>query len=188
MIDLLLIFLGAAYLENLVLAIYFDPQHDGPEPRPYVLLGSAGLLLVMATLWQVYPQALPAPPQARSFELALAFMTSAIASSLCLGDRPAWRGRTADDRLRNLLPLLVANLAVLAFAALDQRRAHGLGETLAACLTLTLAFALATVAFTALRHRLLASDTPAAWRGAPIQLLTAALMALAAMGFAGIAP
>ena len=187
MIDLLLIFLGAAYLENLVLAIYFDPQHDGPEPRPYVLLGSAGLLLVIATLWQAFPQAVPAPPQARTFELALAFMSSAIATALCLGDRLAWRGRSAEQRLRNLLPLLVANLAVLAFAALDHRRPHGLGETLAACLTLSLAFALATVAFSALRNRLLASDTPAAWRGTPIHLLTAVLMSLAAVGFAGIA-
>jgi electron transport complex protein RnfA len=183
--DLLLLFLGAAYLENLVLALYFDPQQPQPVPRPTAMLASAGALLLVATLWHRFAAIVPAPAQARTFELALAFMTVAIAGALSVGDR-SWRESSANQRIRRCLPPLVANIAVLAFAVLDHRRPHPLAETLLACLGASVVFVLAMSAFAALRHRLQAADAPLLLRGAPIQLLTAALMSLAAMGFAGI--
>ena len=47
-------------------------------------------------------------------------------------------------------------------------------------------FGLVLVLFAALRARLVAADVPLAFRGAPIALVTAGLMALAFMGFAGL--
>jgi electron transport complex protein RnfA len=47
-------------------------------------------------------------------------------------------------------------------------------------------FGLALLLFAALRERVDGGDAPAAFRGAPIALVTAGLMALAFMGFAGL--
>ena len=47
-------------------------------------------------------------------------------------------------------------------------------------------FGLALLLFTALRERLALAGVPAAFRGTPIALITAGLMALAFMGFAGL--
>ena len=47
-------------------------------------------------------------------------------------------------------------------------------------------FGLALLLFTTLRERLDTADVPGAFRGAPVALVTAGLMALAFMGFAGL--
>jgi len=48
-------------------------------------------------------------------------------------------------------------------------------------------FGLALVLFAGLRERLDTCDVPAAFKGAPIALVTAGVMALAFMGFRGLA-
>jgi electron transport complex protein RnfA len=45
---------------------------------------------------------------------------------------------------------------------------------------------MALLAFAALRERLETADVPEAFRGAPLALVTAGLMALAFMGFGGL--
>ncbi|HRQ65915.1 MAG TPA: Rnf-Nqr domain containing protein, partial [Xanthomonadaceae bacterium] len=47
-------------------------------------------------------------------------------------------------------------------------------------------FGLALILFAALRERIEHAPAPAAFRGAPLALVTAGLMALAFMGFAGM--
>jgi electron transport complex protein RnfA len=54
-------------------------------------------------------------------------------------------------------------------------------------LAASLGFGLVLVLFSAMRERLETADVPAAWRGAPIALVTAGLMSLAFMGFTGMA-
>jgi electron transport complex protein RnfA len=49
-------------------------------------------------------------------------------------------------------------------------------------------FGLVLVLFAGLRERIEAGEAPQVFRGAPIGLITAGLMALAFMGFAGMAP
>jgi electron transport complex protein RnfA len=48
-------------------------------------------------------------------------------------------------------------------------------------------FALVLILFAAIRERLDAADVPAPFRGAAIALVTAGMMSLAFMGFAGMA-
>jgi electron transport complex protein RnfA len=75
---------------------------------------------------------------------------------------------------------------VLGVALLNVERQHGLLESLLFGASAGAGFGLALLLFTALRERLETADMPAAFRGAPIALLTAGLMALAFMGFAGL--
>lgn len=86
------------------------------------------------------------------------------------------------------LPLITTNCAVLGVALLNVQAAHGLLEAIALGLGAALGFGLVLILFAAMRERLDASDVPAAFRGVPIALVTAGLMALAFMGFAGMAP
>jgi electron transport complex protein RnfA len=85
------------------------------------------------------------------------------------------------------LPLITTNCAVLGVALLNLQRQHGLLESLVYGFFAATGFGLALVAFAALRERFDAGDVPAAFRGAPIALVTAGLMALAFMGFGGLA-
>lgn len=86
------------------------------------------------------------------------------------------------------LPLITTNCAVLGVALLNVQATHGLLEAITLGLGAALGFGLVLILFAAMRERLEASDVPAAFRGVPIALVTAGLMALAFMGFAGMAP
>jgi electron transport complex protein RnfA len=84
------------------------------------------------------------------------------------------------------LPLITTNCAVLGVALLNVERQHGLLESLVFGAGAGAGFGLALLLFTALRERLETADMPEAFRGTPIALLSAGLMALAFMGFAGL--
>ena len=85
------------------------------------------------------------------------------------------------------LPLITTNCAVLGVALLNAERQHDLLQSLVFGAAAAAGFGLALLLFAALRERLDGSDVPAAFRGAPIALVSAGLMALAFMGFGGLA-
>ena len=85
------------------------------------------------------------------------------------------------------LPLITTNCAVLGVALLNLREAHDLLESAIYGLGAGLGFSLVLVLFAGIRERLAVADVPAAFQGAPVGLITAGVMALAFMGFAGLA-
>jgi electron transport complex protein RnfA len=84
------------------------------------------------------------------------------------------------------LPLITTNCAVLGVALLNLERQHGLIESLVYGAAAAAGFGLALIAFAGLRERIETADVPAAFRGTPLALITAGLMALAFMGFGGL--
>jgi len=84
------------------------------------------------------------------------------------------------------IPLIAANCAVLGVTLLNVAHARSFLESALYGLGTSTGFALALVLFAGLRERIVASDVPAPFRGPAILLVTAALMALAFMGFAGL--
>jgi electron transport complex protein RnfA len=84
------------------------------------------------------------------------------------------------------LPLITTNCAVLGVALLNVDREHGLLESLVFGAGAGAGFGLALLLFTTLRERLDTADVPDAFRGVPVALVTAGLMALAFMGFTGL--
>jgi len=85
------------------------------------------------------------------------------------------------------LPLITTNCAVLGVALLSLQQDLSFAATLAYAMGAALGFSGVVVVFAAIRERLLHADVPAAFTGAPITLVTAGILSLAFMGFAGFA-
>jgi Na+-translocating ferredoxin:NAD+ oxidoreductase subunit A len=84
------------------------------------------------------------------------------------------------------LPLITTNCAVLGVPLLNAQEQHGFVESLLYGLGGALGFTLVLVLFAAMRERLEAADIPLPFRGVSIAMITAGLMSLAFMGFAGL--
>ncbi len=84
------------------------------------------------------------------------------------------------------LPLITTNCAVLGIPLLNVREQHNFIESLFYGLGGALGFSLVLVLFAAMRERLEAADAPTPFKGVSIAMITAGLMSLAFMGFAGL--
>lgn len=84
------------------------------------------------------------------------------------------------------LPLITTNCAVLGVALQNTNKAHNFFESAIYGFGAALGFSLVLVLFSAMRERLAVADVPIPFRGAAIGMITAGLMALAFMGFAGL--
>ncbi|MEX2365844.1 MAG: electron transport complex subunit RsxA [Pseudohongiellaceae bacterium] len=84
------------------------------------------------------------------------------------------------------LPLITTNCAVLGVALLNIQQAHSFMESALYGFGAALGFSLVLILFAALRERLAVGDVPAPFQGAAIAMITAGLMSLAFMGFAGL--
>ena len=85
------------------------------------------------------------------------------------------------------LPLITTNCAVLGVALLNVQEQHNLLQSALYGFGAAAGFGLVLILFSAMRERIAFADVPTAFRGAPIGLITAGLMALAFMGFSGLA-
>lgn len=93
------------------------------------------------------------------------------------------------------LPLITTNCAVLGVALTVVTKeftfggeAHmlNLGESVVYALATSVGFGLAMVLFAGLRETLALNNVPKAFRGIPIALITASILAMAFMGFSGL--
>lgn len=84
------------------------------------------------------------------------------------------------------LPLITTNCAVLGVAQGNTDQALSFGDSLANAIGTGLGFALVIFVFSTIRYRLDAANTPKAFKGIPIALITAALMAMAFLGLSGL--
>ncbi|MGP1526702.1 MAG: electron transport complex protein RnfA [Candidatus Cryptobacteroides sp.] len=94
------------------------------------------------------------------------------------------------------LPLITTNCAVLGvaitvvskeFAFGGEPHMLGLGESVLYAFATSLGYGLAMVLFSGLREHLALNSVPKAFRGVPIALITVGILAMAFMGFSGIA-
>ena len=84
------------------------------------------------------------------------------------------------------LPLITTNCAVLGVAILAIQKQFGLLSSVCYGLANAMSFTLAIVLFAGLRERMSRTKLPAVIKGTPIALITAGLLSMAFMGFAGI--
>ena len=84
------------------------------------------------------------------------------------------------------LPLITTNCAVLGVAILMIQKEFDLLQSVTFSVATAVGFALALVLFAGIRERLDFEDVPRAFRGIPIALITAGILAMAFMGFSGL--
>ena len=84
------------------------------------------------------------------------------------------------------LPLITTNCAVLGVPLLNVANRHDFVESLLFGAANAVGFTLVLILFSAIRERVDGADVPAPFRGVAIALVTAGLMSLTFMGFAGL--
>ncbi|MBZ4200964.1 MAG: electron transport complex subunit RsxA [Methylotenera sp.] len=84
------------------------------------------------------------------------------------------------------LPLITTNCAVLGIPLLNAQSSHSFIESLFFGMGGALGFSMVLILFASMRERLEAADVPLTLKGSAIAMVTASLMSLAFMGFAGL--
>lgn len=84
------------------------------------------------------------------------------------------------------LPLITTNCAILGVAILVIQKEFNLMESVVFAISTAIGFGLALILFAGIREQLSMVKLPKGMEGTPIALLTAGLLAMAFMGFAGI--
>lgn len=84
------------------------------------------------------------------------------------------------------LPLITTNCAVLGIPLLNVQDSHGFLDSLAYGFGGSVGFSMVLILFASMRERMEAADVPVVFKGNAIAMVTAGLMSLAFMGFAGL--
>jgi len=84
------------------------------------------------------------------------------------------------------LPLITTNCAVLGVALINSAENYTILESIASALGGGIGFTLVLIIMSGIREKLDLADTPRSMKGLPIAFITAALLALAFMGFNGM--
>jgi len=192
MSDYLLLILGTALVNNVVLVNFLGlcPFMGVSNKLDTALsMGLATtfvLTLAAAASWLLETHVLA--PLGIGF-LRILTLILVIAALVQLTELVIRRASPTLHRLLGIyLPLITTNCAVLGVALLALQGERGLVESVVFGAAAALGFTLVMVLFAALRERLNLSRVPAAFAGAPIAFITAGLLSLAFMGFAGLAP
>ncbi len=84
------------------------------------------------------------------------------------------------------LPLITTNCAILGVAILNVQLEHTLTEMIIFSFGTAIGFGIALILFAGLRQRLLNSNIPNSFKDIPIAFITAGILSLAFMGFSGM--
>ena len=90
------------------------------------------------------------------------------------------------DSLGIYLPLITTNCAVLGVALVNVQKGYDFLQSVVNGAAGGIGFTVAIVLFASIRERVDKTDCPKSFRGFPIALISAGLMALAFMGFSGL--
>ena len=190
MAELLLIAVGAATVNNFVLVRFLglcpllgvgsrlDSAAGMSLATGFVLTVTAGLSYLLDH-WVLVPLDL-------GYLRIISFILL-IAGTVQLAELVIRRRHALLHRLLGMyLPLITTNCAVLGVALLNINKEHNFLQSLFYGFGAAVGFSLVLVLFAAMRERLNVADVPLPFQGAAIGMVTAGLMSLAFMGFAGL--
>ena len=190
MTNFLSIIVAAALVNNLILiqlvgvSSLFYSTKKLPQAIEFALLNFAVLFLASVVNISVYRFIL-LPLHLEFFRLVAFVATSALLTTLFL--HVITKRLPFSTRQQGLLLFLTGgNSAVLGATLLSSTSALSLGENISYSFGAALGYSLMIVGFAALRIRLEFADVPAPFRGSSIQLITAGLVAISLLGFAGM--
>ncbi|MBD0705197.1 MULTISPECIES: electron transport complex protein RnfA [Pseudomonas] len=187
MTEIVLTLFSAALINNLVLhwPLGVNPLLAANGRRQVHALGLATtcLMLMVGTLGYLIDRWLLVPANLTSLRLLAWLSLSVLLIAPLLHRLGRWLPTLPFD---GLWPLLLGNAGILGITLINSRNDHGLGLTVAASLGAGLGFWLVLSLFDDLRQRTFDNDIPRPFRGLPIQLIGAGLMAVAFLGLRGL--
>ncbi len=184
------IIIGAIFVSNIVLAQFLGIcPFLGVSGKISTSVGMSGAVLFVMTLatlvtWLVYVYVLVPLGitflQTISFILVIASLVQMVEIILKKISPPLYQA------LGIFLPLITTNCAVLGVALLAQSKNFDLLQSIVFAVANAIGFGLAMILFAGLREHLNLMQVPKGMRGVPIALVTAGILAMAFMGFAGM--
>ncbi|ALC15048.1 electron transport complex, RnfABCDGE type, A subunit [Desulfuromonas soudanensis] len=190
MTELLLILVGAIFVNNFVLSRFLGIcPFLGVSKKVETALGMGMAVTFVMTIAAVvtwFIQYFILIPFGIEYLQTIAFIL-VIASLVQLVEMVVQKtSPVLYQALGIFLPLITTNCAVLGLAVLNIQKEYSFLESVIFALGAALGFTLAMVLFAGLRERIDLSPVPASFRGTAIALITAGLLSLAFMGFAGL--
>lgn len=188
--DYIMIFVTAIFVNNIVLSQFLGIcPFLGVSKKISTSAGMGGavmFVMVMSTIvtYIIYHGLLV--PQNLTFMITVVFIL-VIAALVQMVEIILKKVSPAlYQALGIFLPLITTNCTVLGVAILAVQKELSLAQAVCFALANSLGFTLAIVLFAGLRERLNMTKLPNTMKGAPIALITAGLLSMAFMGFAGI--
>ena len=188
--SLVIIFISAAIVNNFVLSYFLGICPFIGVSNKFSSAVSMGLattfvmVLTAIVSWLLYFMVLVPYHleflQIPSFILVIASLVQFVEMVIKKVSQPLYRA------LGIFLPLITTNCAILGLALLLVMRDYTFMESIIFGLGAGVGFILALAVMAGIREELDLADVPKSFRGAPITLIVAGILALAFMGFAGM--
>ncbi|MEA1979988.1 MAG: electron transport complex subunit RsxA [candidate division Zixibacteria bacterium] len=188
--DLLLLAIGAIFVNNILLAQYLgNCPFCGVSKKLSTSIGMGVAVIFVTALasiftWLVYYYILM--PYDMVFLQTLAFILIIASLVQFVEIFLKKQSKALYNALGIYLPLITTNCAVMGIALLNIKQGFSFFEMIIFSVASAAGFALAIVLFAGLRERLMVSPVPQAMRGTAIALVTAGVMSLAFLGFYGM--
>ena len=185
-----LIFIGAVFVNNIVLSQFLGIcPFLGVSKKIETALGMSGavaFVMTIATIVTFLIQKYVLEPfnvgflQTITYILIIAALVQMVEIILKKVSPALYQA------LGVFLPLITTNCAILGVAILVIQKDMNIVESVVYAISTAVGFGLALVLFAGIREQLGMTRLPKAMEGTPISLITAGLLAMAFMGFAGI--
>jgi len=188
--DLIILAITAIFVNNILLAQYLgNCPFCGVSKKLGTSIGMGAAVIFVATLasvftWLVYRYILE--PYNMEFIRTLVFILIIASLVQFVEIFLKKQSKSLYDSLGIYLALITTNCAVMGIALLNIKNDFNFIEMVIFSVASATGFALAIVLFAGLRERLLISPVPKAMRGTAVALVTAGIMSLAFLGFAGM--
>ena len=190
MSDFLLLFVSAAFVNNVVLVRYLGQcPFMGVSNRLDTAIGMSMAVVFVITLasavtwlvqhWILNPYGLEYL-QTIAFILVIATLVQLVEMFLQKSVPALYRA------LGIFLPLITTNCAVLGVAVLSIQNDYSFVETLVFAFSSSVGYGVALILMTGIRERLATAPVQTNLQGTPAALITACMLALAFLGFVGM--
>ena len=188
--SLILIIVGTALINNVVLNQFLGICSFlgvSKQMKASASLGGAVIFVITiasAVAWLLYNKVLA--PFGLDFMKTIVFILVIAALVQIVEMFLKKKSPAVYNALGIYLPLITTNCAVLGVALTNVQNEYGFLESVLAGFGTGVGYTLAIVLLAGIRTRIDEEVLPAPLRGAPIVLISAALMSIAFMGFAGL--
>ncbi|MDK2979232.1 MAG: H+/Na+-translocating ferredoxin:NAD+ oxidoreductase subunit [Bacteroidales bacterium] len=188
--EYIIIIISAIFVNNIVLAQFLGICPfigvSGKVETSVGMTGAVTFVMVIATIVTYLLQHYVLIPLGITFMQTITFIL-VIASLVQLVEIMLKKvSPSLYQALGIFLPLITTNCAVLGVAILAVQKDYNLLESVVFATANAIGFGLALIIFAGLREHLDMVNIPKAMKGVPIAFVTAGLLALAFMGFAGL--